>query len=115
MFAVMEKFQGVDTLWAYEFAPKHKNQSHLGWVIEFNFVGKLFNATQRTHCVALSTISNEPADFIVLTAVYFEIDTPLWSSSKWIVPRSSSEIGFDAVGFWEGDWTNVLRFIQFMC
>ncbi len=87
----------------------------MGWVIQFNLVGNLFKAAQCTHSLTIETISNESADLKISTVVFFEKYTPLWSSDKLIVPRSSSETGFDAVGFWEGEREKIFRFIQVTC
>ena len=115
MFAVMDKFQGLDIRWAYELASKHQNRSDLGWVIEFDFIEKLFQAARDTNSVTLKKVDNEPVELKVSMAEYFETDTPLWSSGKWIVPRSSSEAGFDAVGLCEIEGEKVLSFIHVTC
>jgi hypothetical protein len=118
MQQAMLKFGEEGIAWSYHLSVRTRNRSHFGWVLEFDFHGKLFAAVTGLQQVVVQDQSNTLIPWRVSHAERFdgnsEISAP-WEFDNWKIPFSNRQAGFDAACLVQIGAINILRVVQVTC
>ena len=118
MQQTLEKFERRGLGWAYKFSAYNSNRANFGWVLEFDFVGKVLAAAKSTKQLILLDRSNKKVEWKVDYAErknLNEMDLGVCRVDHWMIPCSSSQAGFDAACLFDANGHKILRVVQVTC
>jgi hypothetical protein len=114
----IQKFRTKGIAWAYHLSATNRNRSHFGWVLEFDFVNKLFAAADSSKQLTVNDQSNALVAWQVSKAENFDGSAQTlkpWELDHWMIPNSSRQAGFDAACLFQVNSITILRVVQVTC